>query len=172
MRVRVKRLSDLAVMPRKAHPSDAGFDLTATWMESDKYGNMVYHTDLAFEIPEGYAGFIYPRSSVSKKDMILTNCVGVIDSHYRGEVTFKFKPMDEFESCEVETSKDGNLIARAYGGFVVGAGDDSIQYCHIYKAGERIGQMIIMPIPEIEFEESDSLTDTDRGEGGYGSTGL
>lgn len=91
MMVRIKKLSGRAVMPAKAHTTDAGFDLTATRKWCDEYGNLCYGTDLAFEIPEGYVGYIFPRSSNSKKDLTLSNSVGVIDSGYRGEVTFKFK---------------------------------------------------------------------------------
>lgn len=149
MKVKIKKLSENAVMPSKAHPTDAGFDLTATSVEVDDYGNAVYHTGLAFEIPEGYAGFLFPRSSNAKKDLTLTNSVGVIDSHYRGEVTMKFKPVPSYKKKPIDRVYDKNM----------------------YSLGDRIGQLVIMPIPEIEFEEADELSETDRGEGGYGSSG-
>lgn len=94
MKIKIKKLSSDAVMPTKAHPTDAGFDLVATSRNIDDYGNLVYGTGLAFEIPEGYVGFLFPRSSISKKNLILTNSVGVLDCHYPGEVTFKFKGVD------------------------------------------------------------------------------
>lgn len=136
-------------MPSKAHPTDAGFDLVATSIQIDEFGNAVYHTDLAFEIPEGYAGFLFPRSSNAKKDLTLTNSVGVIDCHYRGEVTMKFKPVPSYKRKSLDRVFDKNM----------------------YDIGDRIGQLIIMPIPDIEFEEAEELTETDRGTGGYGSTG-
>lgn len=152
MQVKVKKLNENAVLPHKAHPSDAGFDLTATSMSVDNQGNIAYGTGLAFEIPEGYVGLLFPRSSISKKDLSLANAVGVVDSHYRGEVTFKFKP-----------------TMYGYGErFISPIAPTSIKR---YDVGERIGQLIIMPYPEIEFEESDELSETDRGDGGYGSTG-
>ena len=94
MEVKIKKTHKDAVIPRYAKAGDAGLDLTATSISYDEYGNICYGTGLAFEIPEGYVGLIFPRSSNCKKDIILTNCVGVIDSGYRGEVSFKFKGLD------------------------------------------------------------------------------
>jgi dUTP pyrophosphatase len=155
MKVKFKKLSDNAVMPKKAHPTDAGFDLVATSREIDDNGNIVYGTGLAFEIPEGYVGLIYPRSSISKKNIALTNAVGVVDAGYRGEVMAKFKPVP--------------MVGRCIEGMAcVGFGEECI---HAYAVGDRIAQLIIMPIPDIEFKEADELTATDRGTGGYGSSG-
>lgn len=95
MEVKFKKLAEDAVIPSYANAGDAGMDLTATrfTQEFDKSGKMVlvYHTDLAVEIPEGYAGFLFMRSSVSQKSLMMCNCVGVIDSGYRGEIMGKFK---------------------------------------------------------------------------------
>lgn len=154
MKVRIKKLNGRAVMPAKAHDTDAGFDLTATRKWCDEYGNLCYGTDLAFEIPEGYVGYIFPRSSNSKKDLTLSNSVGVIDSGYRGEVTFKFKAswrISEVGVCFGDCDYEMHPVQ--------------------YQVGDRIGQLIIMPIPDIEFEEAEELSQTDRGEGGYGSSG-
>lgn len=144
MKVKIKKLRDDAVVPQYAKPGDAGLDLTAVSKSFDEYGNVCYGTGLAFEIPEGYVGFVFPRSSITKKQLFLSNAVGVIDSGYRGEVSFKFKP------------------SVAYGSVL-----DSE-----YEIGERVGQMIIMPYPHIEFEGVEDLSETVRGDGGYGSTGL
>lgn len=158
MKVTFKKLNDKAVMPKKAHPTDAGYDLTATSRKVDDMGNIVYGTGLAFEIPEGYTGLLFPRSSISKTNLTLTNAVGVIDSHYRGEVTFKFKVLQMVG--EYDSGSGGKILGHDF--------DDAI---YAYTVGERIGQLIIMPIPEIEFEEAAELSTTDRGTGGYGSTG-
>lgn len=158
MRVKIKRLNEKAVMPKKAHPSDAGFDLVATSREVDAMGNIVYGTGLAFEIPEGYVGLIFPRSSISRTSLALSNAVGVIDSHFRGEVTFKFKAAQMVN--EYDTASGRKIIAF-----------DSDETVYAYMPGERIGQLIIMPYPEVEFEEANELSVTDRGTGGYGSTG-
>ena len=141
MKVKIKKLNENAVKPFKAHETDAGFDLVATSRILDEHGAIVYGTGLAFEIPQGYVGLLYPRSSIAKKDLLLSNAVGVLDAGYRGEVMFKFKP-----SLAVSQPR-------------------------MYNVGERIGQLIIQPIPQIEFEWSDELSDSERGAGGYGSTG-
>lgn len=84
-----------AVLPTQAHTGDAGYDLTATRItqELDDAGKvvLVYHTDLAVEIPEGYVGLFMMRSSIATKSIVLTNAAGVIDSNYRGELMGKFK---------------------------------------------------------------------------------
>lgn len=151
MKVKIKKLNDKAVIPAYAHSTDAGMDLVATSKELDEYGNVVYGTGLAFEIPDGYVGLVFPRSSNCKKDLLLTNSVGVIDSGYRGEVTFKFRPHTEVALDGISISNFGTQAQ--------------------YKVGERVGQIIIMPYPHIEFEEVEELGESDRGTGGYGSTG-
>ena len=138
MKIKFKKLSPSAVVPRKAHASDAGFDLTCTRYEVTNGELFTYHTDIAVEIPDGYVGLLFPRSSIYKQDLFLTNSVGVIDSGYRGEVTAKFRP---------------HLFAKPY------------------DKGDRVAQMIIMPYPHVDFVEVDELSDSDRGDGGYGSTG-
>lgn len=150
LKLKVKRLSEEAQLPTKAHTTDAGFDLVATSRVFDKVGNATYGTGIAIEIPYGYVGLIFPRSSVANKDLTLANCVGAIDSGYRGEITFKFKPA---LSCA-----DNGSIAES-------------SELRVYEIGERIGQLIIMPIPEVEITEVSYLEDSDRGQGGFGSTG-
>lgn len=139
MEVKIKKLHKDAVTPSYAKDGDAGLDLTATSVWSDDDGNVCYGTGLAFEIPRGFVGLLFPRSSNAKKDLILSNSVGVLDSGYRGEVKFKFKPQKQ----------GGNM----------------------YEVGHKIGQIIIMPYPYIEFKEVEELSETERGAGGYGSTG-
>jgi dUTP pyrophosphatase len=96
MTVKFKRLSEKAVLPTRAHKGDAGIDLTCTNIDpvlnEAKQIVYVYHTDLAVEIPEGYVGLLFPRSSIYKKSLRQSNCVGVIDSGYRGEVIVTFNP--------------------------------------------------------------------------------
>lgn len=158
MEVKIKKTHPDAVIPRYAKDGDAGMDLTAVSISIDDFGNIHYGTGLAFEIPVGYVGLIFPRSSNCKKDVILTNCVGVIDSGYRGEVSFKFKPL--MNHAERVYCDDGQFItAPTHNNFT-------------YKVGERIGQIIIMPYPSIEFIEVGELSETERGDGGYGSSGV
>jgi dUTP pyrophosphatase len=144
MKVKIKKLHPEAVVPKYAKPGDAGMDLTATSKLFDDAGNVVYGTGLAVEIPVGYVGLIFPRSSNAKTDLYLTNHVGVIDSGYRGELMFKFRKSDSTKN---------------------------FQEARLYEVGDRVGQLVIIPYPQIEFEEVDDLSDSQRGAGGYGSTG-
>ena len=151
MEVKIKKMYGDAMLPTKAHENDAGWDLYAHSVEYDDNGNVVYGTGIALEIPDGHVGLIFPRSSNAKKSLILSNSVGVIDSGYRGEVLFKFKPSSVMERPELAYIPE--CISK-------------------YNIGERIGQIIIMPYPQIEFVQVEELTNTERGTGGYGSTGI
>lgn len=166
MEVRIKKLTDNAQVPQRAHESDAGLDLVATSMKVDENGNVVYGTGLAVEIPKGFVGLLFPRSSIAKKDIILTNSVGVIDSGYRGEVMFKFRP-------SVQCINPLKLLWAILTKRPIKAETYSVHtQVNEYKVGERIGQMIIIPYPNVEFVESEELTETERGCGGYGSSGV
>jgi dUTP pyrophosphatase len=139
MQVKVKKMHAEAVIPSYSKPGDAGLDLTAVSEEWNEDNSMVtYGTGLSIEIPEGYVGLLFPRSSVCKTSLNLSNSVGVIDSGYRGEIMLKYRYPEE--------------------GLV-------------YDLGDRVGQLIIMPYPQIELIEAEELSSTERGEGGYGSSG-
>ena len=173
MKVKIKRLHPDAVIPAYAKPGDAGMDLTAVSMKIDEYGNICYGTGLAFEIPEGYVGLVFPRSSNHKKGVILTNCVGVIDSGYRGEVSFKFRPLNDMASA-ILSEKEKFDLKKTFAS--VNLSDEMFLTCYpgnnvTFKVGDRIGQIIIMPYPQIEFEEVEELSETERGINGYGSSG-
>lgn len=155
MVVKIKRLVPEAVMPKKAHSTDAGYDLVAVSRSVDESGAVVYGTGLAMEIPEGYVGLVFPRSSIAKKDLVLSNCVGVIDSGFRGEVMAKFKP-----SLSVSHTPDIPEWS-----FV------SMKCKEIYEVGDRIAQLVIMKLPDVFMVESEELSESERGEGGYGSSG-
>lgn len=174
MEVKIKKLCETAVIPSYAKPGDAGMDLVATSRVFDKYGNVEYGTGLAMEIPEGYVGLIFARSSISKQDLSLANAVGVIDSGYRGEIKLKFKPTLAYMNFGAANNMHGIDCTSNTFDFVGIAGDiqkDSIE-ASIYKVGDRIGQIIIMPYPTISFLEVDELSSTERADGGFGHTGL
>lgn len=142
MVVKLKKLAEEAIVPTYANPGDAGMDLVAVSYKYDAvHDNHVYGTGIAIEIPEGYVGLVFPRSSNRRTKAYLTNSVGVIDSGYRGEITFSFK----------NRSVQNNVKP--------------------YLIGERVGQIIILPYPMIDFVEVEELSKTERGEGGHGSTG-
>lgn len=91
MKINFKKLSPNAVTPAYAHEGDACLDLTATSKKFDEYGNVVYGTGIAIELKEDQVGLLFPRSSNAKKDLILTNSVGVLDFGFTSEITFKFR---------------------------------------------------------------------------------
>lgn len=154
MQVKIKKLNVNAKTPKYATDGAAGLDIYSVNVKyvyeddaKDQYTQyslsnlkyIEYGTGLSIEIPPGHVGLIYPRSSITNKDLMLGNSVGVIDSDYRGEITFRFKP------TKLGTNE--------------------------YKIGEKIGQLIITPIPLVELVEVTELSDTVRSSGGYGSTG-
>ena len=145
-----------------AKEGDAGIDLTATSKWYDEHGNVCFGTNRAFEIPKGYVGLLFPRSSNSKQQLLLSNSVGVIDSGYRGEVMLKFKSSASSFSLKSLFKLIFNQDAKIT---IINNVKTS------YNVGERIGQIIILPYPQIEFEEAEELSETERNTGGYGSTG-
>lgn len=140
MKVKIKKLHPNAVIPNYAKEGDAGMDLVITSIIDSTPDDVTYGFGISLEIPEGFMGLVFPRSSVRKQSLILSNSVGVIDSGYRGELQATFK------------KTDGN-------------------YSKKYEIGDRGAQLIIMPVPYVEFEEAQQLSSTERGEGGFGSTG-
>lgn len=139
MQIKFKRTHPDAKTPYHGTKSAAGYDLYAVSVEELPHNVIKYHTGIAVEIPEGYVGLIFPRSSIIKQGLSMSNAVGVIDSDFRNEMSAVFYKNSDSE---------------------------------VYKPGDRVCQLVIMPIPAIEFIEVDELSETDRGAGGFGSTGL
>lgn len=137
--VKIRKVHPDAVIPFRAHATDAGMDVIAISMEmTEDY--VEYDTGLQFQLPEGYAMLIFPRSSNSKKDLLLCNSVGILDAGYTGNLKLRFKLM-----TEGYTEK-------------------------IYNPGDKVGQIMIIPYPEINFIETEVFNETERGDGGFGST--
>ncbi len=143
MRTYIKKLHPNAVIPTYAKNGDAGMDLIATSIISDTSTQITYGLGVALEIPNGFVGLVFPRSSIRKTRLQLSNSVGVIDSGYRGELQATFNKI----ITTIENQKND------------------------YKVGDRVAQIMIIPHPPIEFKEVDELSNTERGEGGFGSTG-
>ena len=119
MELKFKKLNEKAVLPTRSHSTDAGLDLTTYGFtqEVDASGKLVlvYHTGLAVEIPEGYMGLLFMRSSVANKSLMMTNCVGVVDSGYRGELMGKFKvTTDSIPTVYQEGERVMQLIVLPY----------------------------------------------------------
>lgn len=141
LQVNFKKTHPSSISPCYAKQGDAGMDLTATEIISNEPFQIVYGTGIAVEIPEGYVGLVFPRSSIRKYDLSLTNCVGVIDSGYRGEIQATFR-------------KEKGVASK------------------VYDIGDRICQIMILPHPSVTFMEVNELSDSERGTGGHGSTGI
>lgn len=148
MKINVKRLSNDAILPTYGTEYAAGLDLYAyleNITEIHAGQTKLIHTGIAIEIPEGYVGLIFPRSGLAtKRNLSLANCVGVIDADYRGEIMVAIR--------------NHSLPSEEF----------STQYI---ENGERIAQMIIMPYTYASLNEVEELSETKRGEGGFGSTG-
>lgn len=141
--IKIKLVHPDAKKPRYAKPGDAGMDVFAVSIdENDDY--IEYDTGFALEIPQGYVGLLFPRSSNSKKDLLLANSCGIIDSGYRGTCRLRFK----------RVTNDRKKLHHTK-----------------YDVGDAVGQIMILPYPEVCFEEVDELASSERGENGFGSTG-
>ena len=140
MKIKFTKVSPEAVTPKKARDGDAAFDMVAISVEENrKLGIVTYGTGIALEIPRGYVGLLFPRSSVYKEQLSLANCVGIIDSGYRGEILFKYRIVQP--------------------------------HIHRYTTGDRVGQLLVMPYPDVELKEVAFLSASERGTKGFGSSG-
>lgn len=112
MKVKFKKLVASAVSPSQSNPGDAGYDLTATAVTYPSVSNGVYIevcTGICLEIPKGYVGLLFPRSSISKTKHFLRNSVGVIDSGYRGEIKLRFS-VDDSNTCYKVGDRVGQIV--------------------------------------------------------------
>lgn len=166
LKIKVKKLKLHAHIPEKAHDTDACFDMTASWV-SHESNYIEYGTDIAFDIPKGYVGLIFPRSSVTKEDIILKNSVGVIDSGYQGEIRFRFSKLvnNAFREDTTTSSLAGGQTRRV---IEIRGVERPLK---TYKVGDRIGQIMFIKLPDVELELVDSFDETERSTSGFGSTG-
>jgi len=148
VKLKIKRLNRLAYVPKYATDGAACFDLHAIMEDGVEYvyvgkgSSAILRTGLAVEVPTGHVLLIYSRSGHGfKQNVRLSNCVGVIDSDYRGELMAKL----------VRDEDSGPAM--------------------IVRHGDRIAQAMLVPIPQVELELVEELSDTVRGENGCGSTG-
>ena len=153
MKVKIQKISPLAKIPTYAKDGDAGMDVIATSIISDTPTQITYGLGIALEIPKGFVGLVFPRSSIRKTGLQLSNSVGVIDSGYRGELQATFNKLFGGEGMYDEM-KVNQMQPNDY-----------------YKIGDRVAQIMIIPFPPIEFEQVTQLSETERGDGGFGSTG-
>lgn len=140
--VPIKRLDPEAVIPSYAYAGDAGLDLRALeTLVLKPFERALIPTGLAIAIPEGYAGFVQPRSGLAlKRGLSIVNTPGLVDSHYRGELKIIAINLDPVNDIQIEK-------------------------------GERIAQLVIQEVPVVTLTVVDELDATDRGVGGFGSSG-
>lgn len=141
--VMIKRLDKSVELPSYAYTGDAGLDLRASEpVTIEPLKRVLIPTGLAIAIPEGYAGFVQPRSGLALKlGLSIANTPGLIDSHYRGELKVIAVNLDTQSTIAIEK-------------------------------GERIAQLVIQQVPKVTLVEVDELDETDRGQGGFGSSGV
>lgn len=139
----IKRLDPTVELPSYAYVGDAGLDLRANEdVDLAPFERKLISTGLAIAIPEGYAGFVQPRSGMAlKRGLSMANTPGLIDAHYRGELKVCAVNLDAHETIHIER-------------------------------GERIAQLVIQEVPVVTLQEVDELDETDRGAGGFGSSGV
>ncbi len=170
MNVNIKRLSPDAQIPAYAHATDAGFDLVASEDVIIEPGETAcVPTGLAFEIPKGYEMQIRPRSGITLKTPLRVQ-LGTVDAGYRGEVGVIVDNIAEYRNSlgeelfrESFDSVDGNHYPTGGGMFYVNT--------YLIRKGDRIAQALIKPVERVMFTEVDALGDSDRGAGGFGSSG-
>lgn len=183
--VKFKKLDDNAIIPSFAHDGDIGMDLTATSVEYDKDRDMyVYHTGLACETQIGSGMFLMVRSSNRNTEAYLCNHVGLVDTAtYRGEIILCFKNRTSLRQLALESrymafeetfSACGNIetaTIAAKGAYDKSLTDEMAMSVAPYKVGDRIGQAVFIKFPKVSTSIVDELSDTERGKGGFGSSG-
>jgi dUTP pyrophosphatase len=153
--LKVKKLVPEAVLPLKANDDDAGYDLTAISDPEVKDSYVQYRTGISIEVPKGYHTELFPRSSISKYDLVLANSVGLVDNGYRGEVLLRFK-------ITPRVAPDGEYVKFL---------DPKIWPPRLYIKGDKVAQIVIRKTITLPVVEVAELSDTARGDGGFGSSG-
>ena len=164
-----KKLVPEAQTPYQKYITDAGYDLSAVSMvETADY--IEYGTGIAVEIPTGMVGLVFPRSSVTGKDLMLKNCVGVIDSQYRGEIRCRFaKVVNEIFADYISLERKGffkKLVPKYFIDILFPQ-----RQLKLYEVGDRVCQIIFLTLPQLKLIEKQELSETDRGPQGFGHTG-
>lgn len=168
MNVKVKRLHPDAVIPQYATDGAAGFDFVAVEDVIIAPGETKkVPLGLAFEIPEGFVMYVCMRSGIALKTKLRqSNGIGVIDSDYRGEVAMMFD-----NTSAIPSGSDDWLQTRTIDGKTV-FGTKAPEGTYIIRKGDRIAQGVLAKVPRAAFVEVAELGETERGDGGFGSTGV
>ena len=192
--IKLKKLDDRAVIPSYTYDGDVGMDLTAIDVEYDRDKDMyIYHTGIALETEKHYGVLLFPRSSNRNTDAYLCNHVGIADTaNYRGEIMLCFKNRTSLEvRAQLEQSRYF-ISAITSTSFTVSTGDaiefswpscarnaqsatnwiwDNPLSFAPYQVGDRIGQMVVIPHPYVKIHEVKELSQSERGDNAFGSSG-
>lgn len=157
LEVKFKKLRPEAVLPSKANESDAAYDLTAVAVEiMPRY--ISYKLGFSTEIPVGWCAKIYPRSSISNYDLVQANSVGIVDAGYRGEWEVRHKIGVPIVGVLPELLSESQV-------------KESSEESLLYKAGDRVAQVVFEKTVDAKWIEQHDLQESERGEGGFGSSG-
>jgi len=167
MKTRVKRISDKAIIPTRAHDTDSGWDLTIIGVDKITQDTIFFKTGLAIQPPDGYYFEIHIRSGFSALPVMLANSVGIVDSHYRGELIV---------AVRILHSNSGGAESReSYPSGIVRMLDARPTSLHevaglLLAKKPKIAQLILRKCIDTAFEEVVALDQTERGTGGFGSS--
>lgn len=185
--IKIKKIDPCAQIPAKAHPGDIGFDVCAVRIEWDRQAEVfIYHSGIAAETDYGMGILAMARSNIAKYSLVMPNGVGLIDSFlYRGEICWKFAPVKSISARALSSALKTYLSLPFYKRIFNSKKkfdkilESTTEYIHRnmlheapYCIGERFGQLVFFNHPDIELVEVDELSTTERGAGGWGSTGL
>ncbi|MDQ0270759.1 dUTP diphosphatase [Cytobacillus purgationiresistens] len=173
MNVNIKKLHEDAEMPKYAHEGDAGVDLVAIEDVIIEPGETaLVKTGLAFELPDGYEMMIRPRSGITLKTKLRVQ-LGTVDSHFRGEVGVIVDNTANFADLfDIPTIEDFYVIYGIDGRYYCGTNNIKEGGGYIIRKGDRIAQAVIAPVSRAQFTEVETLGETARGVGGFGSSGV
>lgn len=169
--MKIKKLTATAIIPTRGTAGAAGFDLYADSVEGEYRmegeevicaggSQVTVHTGIAMAIPHGYVGLVFPRSGLAtKKGLRLSNCVGVIDEDYRGEIIVKM-----YQDC------DFNKLSKASDVHTLSS-DEVADNTISFTLHDRVAQIVFVKYDAFDLEVVDELDETERGEGGFGHTG-
>lgn len=169
LEVGVKKTHENGELPVYKHPDDCGADVTAARIIEETEDHIWYGTGIIINpelLPLGF--FLFPRGSISKYDLQLANSVGTIETNFRGEIQVRFNKIyggnlikSHFESFMIEHELIDYVDARY---------EDNYEH-KVYEIGDKIAQLILLPVIKADYYFIDQVDETDRGEGAFGSTG-
>lgn len=171
--VKIKKLHSDAVLPMYAKPGDAGFDFVAVEDVIIQPGETAkVRTGLAMAVPTGYEVQVRPRSGISSKTKLrVSNSPGTVDAGFRGEICVLMENTNRRPE-KLNANNTGAFMAKSINNEVVRTEKTAVEGSYIIRSGDRIAQGVLAAVPIAQFEIVDELDETERGTGGFGSSGV